>query len=147
MLSSGGNSHHATEQGSLLLCAMLASALVGMVGLLPMAILPWIPKHLQNGVVRSLLAAACGGLLANAWLHLLPEVILRATRPKQTLKMFKVKIYCVADSQAMELKASLPHTTFHELLGPMCTLAGIIVLFCLEKASALLEKSIFSFNM
>lgn len=100
---------------SLVLCAMFASALVGMVGLLPMAILPCIPKHLHASLVRSLLAAACGGLLANAWLHLMPE--------------------------AMELQASMPHTRFHHLLGPLSSLAGILVLFILEKASLLLERS------
>lgn len=53
---------------------MMAAGLVGLTGLLPLALLPLIPKASHAAVVRCLLTASCGALLSNALVHIYPQV-------------------------------------------------------------------------
>ena len=56
------------------ICASLCSALVGLTGLLPVALLS---DNVSDGKLRLMLSFGCGSMLSNVFLHLLPEAYQR----------------------------------------------------------------------
>ncbi len=58
--------------------ALVGSLLVGLIGVLPLFIIPLADSHKLNDAMprnlRMLLGLACGGLLGDVFLHILPEV-------------------------------------------------------------------------
>ncbi len=57
--------------------AVCASFVLSSVSIIPMFVLPRIPTRIHAPLMHMLLATSCGSLLANAFLHILPEVLLQ----------------------------------------------------------------------
>lgn len=74
---------HAADDSFFLSCvAILASLVIGAVGILPLCIVPLDAKLDENGTLsgrlRILLGFACGSLLSDVFLHILPEAFKNA---------------------------------------------------------------------
>eukprot|EP00047_Mylnosiga_fluctuans_P020299 m.90642 g.90642 ORF g.90642 m.90642 type:complete len:265 (+) comp8473_c0_seq3:36-830(+) len=91
--------------------AVAASFVLSSVSVIPMFLLPRVPAHIHEPLMHALLAISCGSLVANAFLHILPE--------------------------ALEMEAELGR--HGSMACPLSTLAGIMALFVLEKLSMLIE--------
>eukprot|EP00045_Choanoeca_perplexa_P004433 m.38033 g.38033 ORF g.38033 m.38033 type:complete len:308 (+) comp12571_c0_seq1:266-1189(+) len=124
------------------LTVLLCAAAVGSVGLLPIWLIPAAKMQskaediLEAPWLRSMLGIACGGLLGNVFLHLLPEAMMLASKESLSLREF------MDDDGNPILRGYGHHHDLHDahMQTGFFTLAGIMVFFVLEKAATVVKE-------
>eukprot|EP00043_Microstomoeca_roanoka_P001532 m.33303 g.33303 ORF g.33303 m.33303 type:complete len:366 (+) comp10872_c0_seq1:72-1169(+) len=122
------------------LAAITSAAAVGLVGLLPLLLLPFSTYNTQTSqssfVLRLMLGASCGGLLANTLFHILPECfegkfesIDLSSSPNTTTEIHQRNEVSSHKIWAMALP-----------VPGICMFAGIMSFFVLEKIAVMLEQ-------